>query len=71
MMSGFGESKSMMPSNAIVYRTTFGFPHAFNTVHGGHAQGFLQPIVWGQQADNILKNLLLLIGVFVVLALLY
>ncbi|MBA0715731.1 hypothetical protein Golax_014617 [Gossypium laxum] len=61
MVSGFGESKSMMPSSpyflgsnnandagAIVYGTTSGFPHAFNIVHGGHAQGFPQPTAWGQ-----------------------
>ncbi|MBA0620173.1 hypothetical protein Godav_005938 [Gossypium davidsonii] len=57
--------------DATVYGTTSGFPYGFNTFHGGVAHGFPQPTTRGQQADNVLKNLLLLIGVFVVLALLY
>ncbi|XVE82683.1 hypothetical protein DITRI_Ditri16bG0025700 [Diplodiscus trichospermus] len=57
--------------DATVYGTTSGFPYGFHSVHGGHAQGFPQPTARGQQADNVLKNLLLLIGVFVVIALLY
>ncbi|TYG89101.1 hypothetical protein ES288_A12G073000v1 [Gossypium darwinii] len=57
--------------DATVYGTTSGFPYGFNTFHGGVAHGFPQPMTRGQQADNVLKNLLLLIGVFVVLALLY
>ncbi|MBA0590471.1 hypothetical protein Gorai_019176 [Gossypium raimondii] len=61
MVSGFGELTGMMPSSpsflgsnnandadAIVYGTTSAFPHAFNIVHGGYAQGFPQPIAWGQ-----------------------
>ncbi|KAK9013001.1 hypothetical protein V6N11_041025 [Hibiscus sabdariffa] len=59
-----------------VYGTPSGFPYGFHTFHGGHAHahahaGFPPPMTRGQQADNVLKNLLLLIGVFVVLALLY
>ncbi|MBA0581732.1 hypothetical protein E1A91_D03G017900v1 [Gossypium mustelinum] len=58
--------------DATVYGTTSGFPFGYNTVHGGHPHWFPQPpTTRGQQADNVLKNLLLLIGVFVVLALLY
>ncbi|MBA0575068.1 hypothetical protein Golob_025167 [Gossypium lobatum] len=33
---------------AIAYGTTSGFPHAFNIVNSGHAQGFPQPIARGQ-----------------------
>ncbi|KAH7566463.1 hypothetical protein ACOSP7_022963 [Xanthoceras sorbifolium] len=55
--------------DAMVYGTPSGFPYGFNTFHGGHEYGFRQPNR-GQQADNVLKNLLLLIGFFVVLALL-
>ncbi|KAK8674043.1 hypothetical protein V6N13_112345 [Hibiscus sabdariffa] len=54
-----------------VYGTPSGFPYGFHTFHGDHAHGFPPPTTRGQQADNVLKNLLLLIGVFVVLALLY
>lgn len=56
--------------DATVYGTTSGYPYGFNTFHGGHAHGFPQTAARGQQADTVLKNLLLLIGVFVVLALL-
>lgn len=55
--------------DATVYGTTSGFPYGFNSFHGGHAHGYPQPGNRGQQADNVLKNLLLLIGVFVILAL--
>ncbi|GMI68883.1 hypothetical protein like AT2G23780 [Hibiscus trionum] len=63
-----------------VYGTPSGFPYGFHAFHGGHAHGghahahahgFPPPTTRVQQADNVLKNLLLLIGVFVVLALLY
>ncbi|KAK8517596.1 hypothetical protein V6N13_127760 [Hibiscus sabdariffa] len=54
-----------------VYGTPSGFLHGFHTFHGAHAHGFPPPRTRGQQADNVLKNLLLLIGVFVVLTLLY
>ncbi|KAK8497485.1 hypothetical protein V6N12_010187 [Hibiscus sabdariffa] len=57
--------------DATVYGTTSGFPSRFNMVHGGHTQGFPQQRTRGQQADNVPKNILLLIGVFVILALLY
>ncbi|KAJ4715036.1 E3 ubiquitin-protein ligase [Melia azedarach] len=55
--------------DATVYGTTSGFPYGLNSFHGGHVHGFPQPSR-GQQADNVLKNLLLLIGLFVILALL-
>ncbi|KAG2724723.1 hypothetical protein I3843_01G028500 [Carya illinoinensis] len=47
--------------DATVYGQTSGFPYGFHTFHGGHAHRFHQPIVRGQQADNVLKNLFLLI----------
>lgn len=56
--------------DATVYGTTSGFPYGFHSFHGGHAHGFPQPASRGQQADNVLKNLLLVVGVFVILALL-
>ncbi|MBA0618193.1 hypothetical protein Godav_027575 [Gossypium davidsonii] len=50
---GFGLMGGFVPMetariDAIVYGTTSGFPHAFNIVHGGYAQGFPQPIARGQ-----------------------
>lgn len=57
--------------DATVYGTTSGYPYAFNTFHGGHGHHFPQPPIRGQHADNVLKNLLLLVGVFVILALLW
>ncbi|MBA0700597.1 hypothetical protein Goari_000019 [Gossypium aridum] len=50
---GFGLMGGFAPMatariGAIMYGTTSGFPHAFNIVHGGHAQGFPQPIARGQ-----------------------
>lgn len=56
--------------NATVYGTTSGFPYGYQGFHGGHACGFPHPMSRGQVADNVLKNLLLLIGFLVVLALL-
>ncbi|KAK0604198.1 hypothetical protein LWI29_013058 [Acer saccharum] len=58
-----------IPAAASVYGTPPGVPYGFNTFHGGHEHGFLQP-GRGQQADKVLKNLLLFIGFFVVFALL-
>ncbi|KAE8664264.1 Nucleotide-diphospho-sugar transferases superfamily protein [Hibiscus syriacus] len=54
-----------------MYGTPSGFPYGFHTFHSGHAHGFPPPTTRWQQADNVLKNLLLLIGFFVMLALLY
>ena len=56
--------------DARVSRATSSFPHGFNAFHGGHVHGLPQPSR-GQQADNILKNRLLLIGLFVILTLLF
>ncbi|KAF5736071.1 E3 ubiquitin-protein ligase [Tripterygium wilfordii] len=56
--------------DATVYGTTSGFPYGFNTFHGGHVHGFPQQTGRGQRADTVLKNLLLLIGFLVILALL-
>lgn len=55
--------------DATVYGTTSGYPYGFNAFHGGHAHGFPQPTNRGQQADNVLKNLFIVIGILVVLAL--
>uniref|UniRef100_A0A2P2KMU5 E3 ubiquitin-protein ligase RMA n=1 Tax=Rhizophora mucronata TaxID=61149 RepID=A0A2P2KMU5_RHIMU len=59
--------------DATVYGTTSGFPYGVHAFHGGIAHGHPQPTSRGQQVDtdNILKNLLLLIGFLVVLALLW
>ena len=56
--------------DATVYGQTSGYPYGFNTFQGGHTHRFPQPIHRGQHADNVLKNLLLMIGVFVIIALL-
>nr|XP_023921466.1 E3 ubiquitin-protein ligase RNF185-like [Quercus suber]POE99115.1 ring finger protein 5 [Quercus suber] len=55
--------------DATVYGQTSGYPYGFNTFQGGHTHRFPQPIHRGQHADNVLKNLLLMIGVFVIIAL--
>ncbi|KAL4645017.1 hypothetical protein ACB098_02G174800 [Castanea mollissima] len=57
--------------DATVYGQTSGYPYGFNTFQGGHTHRFPQPIHRGQHADNVLKNLLLTIGVFVIIALLF
>lgn len=58
--------------DATVYGTTSGFPYGFSSsFHGGHAHGFPQPATQRQQVDNVLKNLFLLIGVFVIAALIF
>ncbi|CAN1164231.1 E3 ubiquitin-protein ligase RNF185 [Linum perenne] len=57
--------------DAAVYGSTSGFPYGFHNFHGGHANWFPPPSSRTQQADNVLKNLLLLIGFIVVLALLW
>ncbi|KAK4760858.1 hypothetical protein SAY87_005751 [Trapa incisa] len=55
--------------DATVYGTTSGYPYGFNAFHGGHAHGFPQPPTRGEQADNMLKNLFVVIGISVVVAL--
>ncbi|CAN1224817.1 hypothetical protein LINGRAPRIM_LOCUS919 [Linum grandiflorum] len=57
--------------DAAVYGTPSGFPYGFHNFHGGHANWFPPPSSRTHQADNALKNLLLLIGFVVVLALLW
>ena len=58
--------------DATVYGTTSGFPYGFSSsFHGGHAHGFPQPATQRQQVDNVLKNLFLMIGVFVIAALIF
>ncbi|XP_059636638.1 uncharacterized protein LOC132278770 [Cornus florida] len=58
--------------DATMYGTAAGFPYGFsNTFHGGHAHGFPQHASQGQQADYYLKMLFLMIGVFVILALIW
>ncbi|KAK9285705.1 hypothetical protein L1049_024904 [Liquidambar formosana] len=58
--------------DATVYGATSGHPYGFyNSFHGGHVHGFPHPVRHGQQADYYLKNFLLMIGVFVILALIY
>lgn len=57
--------------NPSVYGTTSAYPYGFyDAFHGGHVHGFPQPPSRRQQADYNLKNLLMMIGVFVILALL-
>ncbi|XP_012079096.1 E3 ubiquitin-protein ligase RNF185 isoform X2 [Jatropha curcas] len=73
---GFGLMGGFVPMasariDATVYGTTSGFPYGFHAFHGAHAHGFPQTMSRGQHADNVLKNLLMLIGVLVVLALLW
>ncbi|KAI3938831.1 hypothetical protein MKW92_045430, partial [Papaver armeniacum] len=58
--------------DTTMYGSTAGFPYGYtNSFHGGHAHGFPQPTTQGQQADSYLKMLLLMVGVFVILALVY
>uniref|UniRef100_A0A2P2KMX6 E3 ubiquitin-protein ligase RMA n=1 Tax=Rhizophora mucronata TaxID=61149 RepID=A0A2P2KMX6_RHIMU len=58
-------------SDATVYGTTSGFPHGLHAFHGGLGHRYPWPTSRGQLADNVLKNLLLFIGLLVVLALLW
>ncbi|KAI9113573.1 hypothetical protein K1719_015500 [Acacia pycnantha] len=58
--------------NAPVYGTTSGYPFGFNAFHGGHARDFAHTTGQGNRhEDNVLKNLLLLVGVLVLLALIF
>ncbi|OAY33918.1 E3 ubiquitin-protein ligase RNF185 isoform X2 [Manihot esculenta] len=73
---GLGSMGGFVPTmtariDATVYGTTSGFPYGFHAFHGGYAHGFPQPRGRRHHADNVLKNLLLLVGVLVVLALLW
>lgn len=59
--------------DATMYGPAAGLPYGFsNSFHGGHAHGFPQhPPTQGQQADYYLKMLFLMIGVFVIIALIW
>ncbi|XAR73912.1 hypothetical protein NMG60_11008037 [Bertholletia excelsa] len=72
MSAGFG---GLFPSlfniqfhgfpDATVYGTTSGFPYGFSGAsHGTHAHGYPHGANQGQQADNYLRMLLLLISAF-------
>ncbi|KAJ6774494.1 RING ZINC FINGER PROTEIN-RELATED [Salix purpurea] len=77
---GFGMAGGFMPPaptrfqgfpDATVYGTTSGFPYGVHGFHGYHTRRFPPATTRGQHADNVLKNLLFLIGFLVVLALLW
>lgn len=54
------------------YGAAAGFPHGFsNHFHGGYAHGYPRPAAQGQQADSYLKFLLIMVGLFVILALVW
>ncbi|XAR61804.1 Ubiquitin--protein ligase [Bertholletia excelsa] len=58
--------------STTMYGPAAGFPYGFaHPFHGGHAHGFPHHTNQGQQADYYLKMLFLMIGVFVVLALIW
>ncbi|KAF8410633.1 hypothetical protein HHK36_003165 [Tetracentron sinense] len=58
--------------DATVYGAAAGFPYGFpNSFHGGHAHGFPHRTSQGQQADSYLKILFVVVGVFVILALIW
>ncbi|XP_068657180.1 uncharacterized protein [Aristolochia californica] len=54
--------------DAASYGAAAGFSNSF---HGGHTHGFSQPTAQVQQADSYLKFLLIMVGMFVVLALVW
>ncbi|KAK7367455.1 hypothetical protein VNO80_09467 [Phaseolus coccineus] len=59
--------------DATVYGTTSGYPFGFNSFHGGGTRGYPQA-TGGQvqrQEDNVLKNLLMLIGFLVLLTVIF
>lgn len=59
--------------DATVYGTTSGYPFGFNAFQGGNTRSFSQG-AGGQvqrQEDNVLKNLLLLIGFLVLLTVIF
>ncbi|KAK1301232.1 E3 ubiquitin-protein ligase RMA1H1 [Acorus calamus] len=61
---------------AAAYGAAAGFPYGFsNPFHGGagvhHAHHHHHGYAQGQQADNYLKTLLIIVGIFVVIALVY
>lgn len=61
---GFPEAGAYGPAAGFPY----GYHHSF---HGPHAHGFPRQMAHGQQLDNYLKALLIMIGALVVAALIY
>lgn len=58
--------------DAAMYGAAPGFPYGFtNSFHGGQAHGFPQHANQGQRLDQTLKMLLLMIGLFAILSLLW
>ncbi|CAL1408877.1 unnamed protein product [Linum trigynum] len=57
--------------DAAAYGTAPGFHHGFHNFHGGHANWFAPPRNRQNQTDNALKNLLLLIGFFVLVTVVF
>ncbi|KAI4327548.1 hypothetical protein L6164_019996 [Bauhinia variegata] len=58
--------------DATVYGTTSGYPVGLNSFHGWNVHGYPQPTGHRRRHDdNVLKNLLILIGVLVLLALIF
>ncbi|KAM1062939.1 hypothetical protein ACFX2I_027164 [Malus domestica] len=58
--------------DATVYGTTSGFPFApFNSFHGGHGHGFVQPENHQWQPADVWKYFFLFIGVFVIMAVIF
>ncbi|KAI4381685.1 hypothetical protein MLD38_007739 [Melastoma candidum] len=56
--------------NATMHGTAPAYPFGFNGLQNdGITRGIQQPVTGGQEADSVLKNLFLLIGVFVMLGL--
>jgi E3 ubiquitin-protein ligase RNF5 len=83
LSTGFGGFAGLIPSlfnihfhgfqDATVYGTTSGYPFGFNTFQGGNTRDFNSPAN-GQvqrQEDNVLKNLLMLIGFLVVITVIF
>ncbi|KAI4314887.1 hypothetical protein L6164_027750 [Bauhinia variegata] len=58
--------------DATVYGTTSGYPVGFNSFYGWNVHGYPRPAGHRpRHDDNVLKNLLMLIGVLVLLALIF
>lgn len=61
---GFPEASAYGPAAGFPY----GYAHSF---HGAHAHGFPRQMAHGQQLDNYLKALLIMIGALVIAALIW
>ncbi|ONK74588.1 uncharacterized protein A4U43_C03F8030 [Asparagus officinalis] len=60
------------PDAANTYATAAGFPYGYaHSFHGPHAHGFPRHMQQGQQLDNYLKALLIMIGALVIAALIW